>query len=73
MAAPAMESVQCFGRKKTAFGWRLAEAHPPPWTTPFRWRRHAHPRQGRRSLLPDLRHPSEHRRSKAVRRMYEWV
>lgn len=38
-------------------------ADPPPRKTSFQWRGHAHPRQGRRSHLPDLRHPPEHRQS----------
>lgn len=34
-------------------------ADPPPRTPPFRRRRHEDPRQGRRTHLPDLRHPPE--------------
>ncbi|CAB4290517.1 unnamed protein product [Prunus armeniaca] len=90
MAAPAIESVQCFGRKKTAVavtyckrGRGLIKINGCPielvepeilrfkayepilllGTTPFRWSRHAHSRQGWWSHLSDLRHSPEHSQS----------
>ena len=36
-------------------------ANPPAWTSPFRWRRHADPREGRWPHVSDIRHPTEHR------------